>query len=74
MSKLSDEYDGRLAVGRIDVRNNKIKVKQYKVRVTPTSIYFNGRAEVKRFEGYVKYDVLKADTEEVLKDSSGTTD
>jgi thioredoxin-like negative regulator of GroEL len=67
VSKLSNEYVGRLAVARIDVRHNKEKVREYQVRVTPTSFYMRNAAQVKRMEGYVKYDELKKDTDEVLE-------
>lgn len=73
VSKLSNEYAGRLTVGRIDVRSNKTKVREYKVKVTPTSFYMKAGGQVKRIEGFIKYDELKKDTDEVLAEPPPAT-
>lgn len=67
MSKLSNEYEGRLAVCRIDVRDNHEKPAQYGVKQTPTSLFIRGGEVVSRINGYVDYEKLQAATETVLE-------
>ena len=68
MSKLSNEFEGKLAVARIDVRTNVKKVRQYGVTHTPTSFYFKHAASVNRLDGYLSYDKLAALTNQVLQE------
>jgi thioredoxin 1 len=66
VSKLSNEYEGRLTVGHIDVRDNPQTTNEYGVKITPTTLFFRAGQPVKTLPGYMKYEDLKAQTDGVL--------
>jgi len=67
VSKLSDDYEGKLLVAKINKTDNPQTSEKYGVESTPMTMFFNGGVETKRIKGYMKYEQLKAATDEVLE-------
>lgn len=51
IEELSDELDGKVVVGKVDVDENRDVAAKYGVMSIPTVIFFKDGAEVKRFVG-----------------------
>jgi len=67
VSKLSNEYVGRLTVAHIDVRTNTEKAKEYGVDGVPMSFFFVDGSPVKVIRGSRSYEAMKAETDGVLE-------
>ncbi|MFH1681972.1 MAG: thioredoxin family protein [Candidatus Eisenbacteria bacterium] len=60
LDELKNEYEGRLVVEVIDVKADRSASMQYRIRVIPTQIFYDGSGrELFRHEGfYAKEDIL----------------
>jgi thioredoxin 1 len=59
VSKLSNEYHGRITVAKLDVRYNPQKTKEYNVDRVPTSFFFKDGKPAQRLSGYLSYENLQ---------------
>jgi len=66
VSKLSNEYLGKLTVLKINKLNNPIKTEQYGVEQTPNTIFFKAGQVISKIPGYMSYEKLKAATDSAL--------
>jgi thioredoxin-like negative regulator of GroEL len=69
VSRLSNEYEGKLLVAKINKPENPQTAEHYNVEGTPATIFFRAGVEIKRTQGYMSYDKLKAASEEMLTTS-----
>lgn len=51
LDELASEYEGRMAVVKVNVDENPEYATQYQVRLTPTIVFFRQGQEVDRVEG-----------------------
>lgn len=66
VEQLATEYEGKLAVYKLDVDEVPDVAAEYKVMSIPTLIYYKDGAEVGRVRGAQSYEELKAWTEDYL--------
>ena len=65
IEQLADELDGKIAVGKVDVDENRDLAGKFGVMSIPTVIYFKDGKEVKRFVGVQTKDKLLAEAAEI---------
>jgi thioredoxin 1 len=70
LEELEHEYDGRLKLLRVDVKESNDIAKQYSVVSTPTIIMFAGGKQLTRILGYLTRHDLKEKIEEQLRNIS----
>ena len=58
VSKLAEEYDGKIVVGKCDVEANDDVTIEYRVRNIPTILFFKGGELVDKFVGSAKKPAL----------------
>ncbi|NES82838.1 MAG: thioredoxin [Moorea sp. SIO2B7] len=56
IDKLAAEYKGRAKVVKIDIDNNKDKVKQYEIKSIPAVLFFKGGEVVEKIIGKATYE------------------
>lgn len=66
VSKLSNEYLGKLTVLKINKLSNPIKSEQYGVEQTPNTIFFKEGQVITKTAGYMSYEKLKAAADNAL--------
>jgi len=65
-SELAQEYDGKIAFGKLNVDDNPQSASEFGVQGIPTFIVFSGGEEVQRFVGAMTKDQLKDNLELVM--------
>lgn len=66
VSKLAEEYDGKIVVGKCDVEENDDVAAEYRVRNIPTLLFFKGGELVGKHVGAITEGDLKAKFDELL--------
>jgi thioredoxin 1 len=66
-SELAGKFKGRIAFGRIDVRNNPYAVNRYGITAVPTLTFFCAGRPVQQILGEVEAAVLRRITDDALK-------
>ncbi len=67
LEELKKEYEGRVIVEVIDLREDREAARKYRIRVIPTQILFDANGnEVWRHEGYIPKEKLEAKLAEVV--------
>jgi len=73
LEELSSEYEGRLRVDVIDVRENPDAARQTGIRVIPTQIFYDASGkELSRHEGFMSKEDILATWKELGIDLSGS--
>jgi thioredoxin 1 len=67
-SELSNELQGQVRFGKMDVRSNRNTIKNYKIIYSPTLLFFNEGILVNRVEGNISKSDLVADLKEFKPD------
>ena len=60
VSKLAEEYDGKIVVGKCDVEENDDVAAEYRVRNIPTLLFFKGGQVVDKLVGNVPKSEITA--------------
>lgn len=66
IDQLSEEYNGKMKFGKLDVDNNQATAIKYGIRSIPTLLFFKNGQVVETVIGAVPKDELKKTVEEVL--------
>jgi len=66
IQELADEYQGKAAIGKLDVDGNRETGAKFGITAIPSLIVFKGGEAVKRFTGVTQKDELKAALDEAL--------
>lgn len=66
MHELADEYDGRVAIGKVDCEENDDLVFEHRVMAVPTVLFLKGGKVVKRLTGAPAKDAFVAEIEKLL--------
>ena len=66
IQELADEYQGKAAIGKLDVDANRETGGKFGITAIPSLIVFKGGEAVKRFTGVTQKDELKAALDEAL--------
>ena len=67
IEELSDEYAGRVTVGKVDVDNSRDSAAKYGIQSVPTIMVFQGGEPVKKFVGLMPKAKLAEALDEVLQ-------
>lgn len=66
VSKLAEEYDGKIVVGKCDVEENDDVAAEYRVRNIPTLLFFKGGELVGKHVGAITEGDLRKKFDELL--------
>ena len=66
LSKTEAEYDGRIAVARVNLTRNEVLAGQYEIAAAPTLVLFRAGKEIARHRGVIDRDGLKAFIESIF--------
>lgn len=66
LSKAETEYDGKLAIARVNLVQNTALAEQYEVTAAPTLVLFREGKETARHRGVIDRDGLKAFIESIF--------
>jgi thioredoxin 1 len=58
LNELSEEVDGKVTIGKVNVEEQKMTSSKFKIRSIPTMILFKNGKEIHRFMGYKSKDYL----------------
>jgi len=58
LEQLSDEYEGKVKIGKLDVDNNPVKSAEFGIRSIPTLIVFKDGVAVDAVQGGVPKQIL----------------
>jgi thioredoxin 1 len=73
LEELKSEYEGRLRVDVIDVRENPDAARQTGIRVIPTQIFYDASGtELSRHEGFMSKEDILATWKQLGIDLSGS--
>jgi thioredoxin 1 len=67
LDQLAQEYDGKIAVLKVDTDVHKRWGRHFEVKNIPTLIYFNKGKVIHRTKGNLKIETLRADCNDLLK-------
>lgn len=68
VSRISNDYAGKLTVLKINKLTNPVKSGQYEVEQTPNTLFFKAGQVTNRIAGYMSYEKLKAATDNALQE------
>ncbi|MEO1259109.1 MAG: thioredoxin [Bacteroidota bacterium] len=68
IDQLSEEYEGRAIIGKVDVDNNPDIATQYGIRSIPTVVFLKHGSEVKRQVGVATKAALIKILDEILQE------
>ena len=66
LEELTDEYDGKLTIAKLDVDNSQQTAQRYRVMSIPTMILFKGGEPVANMVGFKPKDALKQELDTAL--------
>ncbi len=66
LEELSEEYDGKLKIGKLNVDDNADLAAQYSIVSIPTMLFFKGGEVVKQQVGAVPKEQLKQSIDELV--------
>ena len=66
LEELSEEYDGKLKIGKLNVDENADLAAQYSIVSIPTMLFFKGGEVVKQQVGVVPKEQLKQSIDELV--------
>jgi thioredoxin-like negative regulator of GroEL len=67
LERVAEQYAGRLPVHRVDIDRDLPVAQRFGVMSIPTVLIFRGGSEVKRLDGLIKEDELRAAFEQATR-------
>jgi len=67
LEELAEEYNGRLAIGRLNVDQNMVTASKYSVMAIPTMILFKGGKPISNIVGFKPKEQLKRELDAILE-------
>jgi len=64
---IAREYKGKIKVGKLNVDENSVTARKYKIMGIPTLLFFNGGEEVDRIVGVVSKKVIEDKIKKILE-------
>ncbi|GAI47048.1 unnamed protein product [marine sediment metagenome] len=70
VEQISEEYEGKIKVGKLNVDENQVTAGKYQVMAIPTLLFFNGGKLVDRVAGVVPKKILVEKIEKILEEKN----
>jgi len=70
VEQMSEEYEGKIKVGKLNVDENQVTAGKYQVMAIPTILFFNGGKLVDRVAGVVPKKILVEKIEKILEEKN----
>ena len=70
VEQMSEEYEGKIKVGKLNVDENQVTAGKYQVMAIPTLLFFNGGKLVDRVAGVVPKKILVEKIEKILEEKN----
>ena len=70
VEQMSEEYEGKIKVGKLNVDENQVTAGKYQVMAIPTLLFFNGGNLVDRVAGVVPKKILVEKIEKILEEKN----
>lgn len=67
VEQMSEEYEGKIKVGKLNVDENQVTAGKYQIMAIPTLLFFNGGKLVDRVAGVVPKKILVEKIEKMLE-------
>ena len=69
LNEIAENEEEETIVGKVNIGENKVLVKKYRIRVIPTLIFFKDGVEVSRLAGVKPKKVIKKELAKVMAES-----
>ncbi|UCG93787.1 MAG: thioredoxin [Candidatus Aerophobus sp.] len=70
VEQMSEEYEGKIKVGKLNVDENQVTAGKYQIMAIPTLLFFNGGRLVDRVAGVVPKKILVEKIEKILEEKN----
>ncbi len=70
VEQMSEEYEGKIKVGKLNVDENQVTAGKYQIMAIPTLLFFNGGKLVDRVAGVVPKKILVEKIEKILEEKN----
>jgi len=70
VEQVSEEYEGKIKVGKLNVDENQVTAGKYQIMAIPTLLFFNGGKLVDRVAGVVPKKILVEKIEKILEEKN----
>lgn len=70
VEQMSEEYEGKIKVGKLNVDENQVTAGKYQIMAIPTLLFFNGGKLVDRVAGVVPKKILVEKIEKMLEEKN----
>jgi len=70
VEQMSEEYEGKIKVGKLNVDENQVTAGKYQIMAIPTLLFFNGGKLVDRVAGVVPKKILVEKIEQMLEEKN----